>query len=176
MSAQLRTTDRASGHQLKREMEAAEIVKAQVAALAGDDPEFMRDAIEGETDLLETIEAVCATLLEDQAMCEAIDAQVRRLQDRKDRIGNRIELKRSLIASAMDVAERSKIETAVATLSLKPVPPKVEVVQEADIPAEFWKAQPPKLDRKALLEALKGSKPIPGARLSNGSTTVSIRQ
>lgn len=161
---------------LHREHEAAKLVAEQVRALAGDDPEFIRDAIEGETNLVEAIGAVGASLLEDQASRSALDIYIKRLELRRDKIDARIEVKRSLIASAMETAERAKIVTPLATLSLRPVPPKVVVFEEADIPAEFWEPQPPKLDRRAVLDALKEQRPVPGARLSNGTITVSIRQ
>ena len=46
---------------------------------------------------------------------------------------------------------------------------------EALIPAKFWKPQDPKLDRAAVAEALKAGETVPGASLSNGGLSLSIR-
>ena len=49
------------------------------------------------------------------------------------------------------------------------------VTDEAAVPEPFWRPQPPKLDRRALAEALKTGQSIPGATLSNGGTTLSLK-
>jgi Siphovirus Gp157 len=49
------------------------------------------------------------------------------------------------------------------------------ILDEAILPAKFWKAQDPKLDKKAVLDALKAKEDVPGASLSNGGETISIR-
>jgi hypothetical protein len=46
------------------------------------------------------------------------------------------------------------------------------------VPAGFWRRGDPKLDKKALLDALKAlpkGEHIPGAELSNGGATIQIR-
>jgi hypothetical protein len=52
---------------------------------------------------------------------------------------------------------------------------KLELIEEADIPAEFWKAGDPKLDRKALAEALKEGRSVPGVALSNQAPSLTVR-
>lgn len=157
------------------EMEAAKLIAAQVADVSGDDSDFVRDVIEGETSLHEAIRALVASIGEDEAICEGLSAYIRRLQERRGRIERRIELKRALVASGLDVAEIRKLPTDAGTVSLVPVSPKVDLSEEADVPAEFWRAQPPKLDMKSLLAALKEGRAVPGARLSNGGVTIQIR-
>jgi hypothetical protein len=49
------------------------------------------------------------------------------------------------------------------------------VVDEREIPEPFWRPQPPKLDRKALLAALNAGQTVLGASLGNGSTTITVR-
>jgi len=119
------------------------------------------------------------------------------------RIEARREIRRALMANALDVAELPNLVTAAGTITRKALPPKVIVVEEADIPARFYVPQEPKLDRTALLNALKERAaaiaertsepgaldekeelatidrkhpPIPGATLSNGGTTIQIRR
>jgi hypothetical protein len=51
----------------------------------------------------------------------------------------------------------------------------VVITDEHAIPQAFWRPQPPKLDRKAIGEALKAGQAVPGAQLSNGGTTLAIK-
>lgn len=161
---------------LSKEIEAAKILRAQIADLAAGDEDFIRDVIEGETNLREIIAGLVASEAEDLAVIEGLDALGKRLDDRKDRIKARVATRRALIASGMEIGAIDKLETPAGTVSVKTVPPSMRVIEEADIPARFWKPQPPKLDKKELLAALKAKEPIPGAELSNGGRTIQIRR
>lgn len=161
---------------LRREIEAAKLLRDQLVAVASEDETLIRDCIEGETDLYETVRAVIASMGESEALAASLDAYIDTLTVRKRRIAERVEGYRALLITALDVSGRKKIETDVGTVSLSKVQPKVIVTDEAVIPVAFWKAADPKLDRKALAEALKSGQQIPGAELSNGGQTVTIRR
>lgn len=187
---------------LARQMDAARVLREQLADLSAGDPDFIRDVIEGETDLHEQIGALVASITEDEALADGI----KRLMDdhaaRKKRIEGRAEIKRALVASAMEIGELRKIETPAGTVSLKSVAPKLVPTSEAEIPSRFWKSADPTLDRKSLGDALKARAAaidaagkiedpderaialaraavehpeIPGAEMSNGSVTIAIR-
>lgn len=164
-----------SARDIARETEVAKSLLANMAAVIADDEEARAGTIEGETGLFEAIEAGVARIAEIEALDEAIAARMKALGDRKKRLGNQAELLRAAIHEAMASAELRKIELASATLSLRPTPASVTVLDEADIPSDYWTPQPPKLDRRALLKALKDGAAIPGASLSNGGETLSIR-
>jgi hypothetical protein len=51
----------------------------------------------------------------------------------------------------------------------------VLIVDEAAIPADFWKPSDPKLDKKAVGEALKAGREVAGAMMSNGGETLQVR-
>lgn len=164
---------------LTREMEAARVLRDQIADIAGNDPDFMRDAIEGETSLRELIAALAAEEGEDKALIEGIDTYAAGLAARKDRLKTRIDTRRALIGKALEIAELKKLETPTGTVSLTKVAPKAIVTDEAEIPARFWvqpPAPPPKLDMKALNEAARAKEPVPGMTATNGNLTVSIRR
>jgi hypothetical protein len=61
------------------------------------------------------------------------------------------------------------------TVSLRSVPPSVVIIDEGQIPQDYWKPQPPRLDRQGLSAALKSGSAIPGAALSNSQMTISVR-
>ena len=76
----------------------------------------------------------------------------------------------------MSMAELKKLELPQATISRKPTPAKALILDEAAIPARFWKPSDPKLDKKAVLDALKAGEAVPGTSLSNGGETIAIRR
>jgi hypothetical protein len=161
---------------LKREIEAATILREQIATLAQGDEDFIRDVIEGETDLREIIAALVADDAADDAMIGGIKAMLTKLKARADRVEARIEYRRALIASGLDIAGLPKLETPAGTVRIKPVGPKAVITDESAIPARFWKPSDPKLDRTALNIALKEGQTVPGASLNNGSSTLEIRR
>jgi hypothetical protein len=159
---------------LAREMEAAKIIRAQLETLAADDEDLARDMIEGETSLVETIAALVAHEGEDKALIAGLSKYEDELDLRKKRIAARIETRRALLGSALEIAGLQKLETPSGTVSLAKVAPRAIVLDEAEIPTRFWKAAAPTLDKKALNDALKAGEEVPGATLSNGSQTIKI--
>lgn len=163
-------------HDLEKQIAAARIVREQVAALTGNDPDFIRDAIEGETSLLEIVAKLAAADGEDDAIIEGLANYQKKLVERKSRIESRKDIRRALLASAMELAELKKLETPAGTISLKAVAPKAIINDESAIPSEYFETPPPKLNKSAVTTALKEGRDIPGATLSNGGSTIQIRR
>lgn len=160
---------------LEIEAEAARGLLLNIRSVIGEDEEAAHDAIEGETNLLETISSAVDRLSEIEAHADAIKTRIDDLKARKERLTNQAEHIRTALVVAMGVAEIKKLELPQATLSRRPTSPSVTIVSEADIPSRFWKPSDPKLDKKAVLDALKAEEAVPGAALSNGGETISIR-
>jgi len=159
---------------LSREIENARVIREQLIAAAGDDPDFIRDTIEGETGLFEMVDLMVAADGEDAALIEAMEAYEAKIAGRRARIEKRKDIRRAILGTALELAETTKRECPAGTISLRKVAPSVILVEPADIPSKFFKAQPPKIDKKAIGESLKSGETVPGATLSNGSLTVSI--
>ena len=164
-----------AAHALHNEAEAARNLLAQMAGIIGDDEDTKRDLVEGETDLRGAIAAAVQLIGEDKAAIAAIKEYAGKLGMRSDRLEKRIENTRTAIAVALDLAREKSIETPFGTVSLKNMPPSVIVTEEADIPSPFWKPQPNKLDKAAVLKALKAGEQVTGATLSNGGQTIAIK-
>lgn len=187
---------------LRKQVEAARVLRESYAEALGDDAEAIAGTIEGETSLFEKMEALLLSANEDRAMIAALDRMGEELDARKERFKKRLELKRTMIHSALQVAEVDKREFAVATVSRTKAKAKVFVTDEAFIPAKYFEPQPPKLDKrsldadaiardKALAEASKiedpeGRRaaleevtrqhpPIPGIEIGQGSENLTIR-
>lgn len=165
---------------------------------AADDEALLTDSIEGQTQLFEIIDVVLARMTNAEVMVEGIDAISKKLDARRVRYEHRIAADRALIEQAMTIADLPKIERASATLSMSARAPSLTVTEESAIPAAYWKAGSPTLDKRGLTVALKdrekalASLPddpearaaaiadlppeIPGACLSNGAPSLTVRR
>lgn len=161
-------------HQASRDIEAIRVIREQIATLAGDDEDFIRDTLEGETDLPALVHGLLGSIGEDEALAAGLKTYAADLAARRERFEKRAEIKRALVQTALEIAGQKTVETPCGTVSLAPVQPTAIITEESEIPAEFWKPQPPKLDKKALTSALKDKRHVPGATLSNGSSTIRI--
>ena len=139
------------------------------------DEETLRDTLEGMTNLTEMLGAVLRSQLDDLALAAALRARIADMHERLARIDARAGKKRELVTSTMERADIRKITEADFTVSLRPTSPPLVLVNERDIPKDFWKPQPPKLDRQGLIAALKAGRDVPGAALGNGGITISVR-
>lgn len=140
-----------------------------------DDPDLLIDSIEGETSLFEAIDRLLITIAESEGLAKGARAAAAEIESRALRFDKRAETCRAMIEQALMIAELEKVERPGGTLSLVRRAAKVEITEESDIPAEFWKTGDPKLDKKALAAALKEGRPIAGAALSNCAPSLTIR-
>jgi hypothetical protein len=164
-----------SPHDLTRQAQAVQQLLAAYKDIIADDEDFASDVIEGQTDFVEIVNAMVAADGEDAAMIDAIDVFRGKLAERAQRIAIRAQRRRMALLAAMETAGVKTLRCPLATVGLRATPPSVFTTNEALIPDEFWKPRDPVLDRKALAAALKSGVRIPGAELSNGGVTISIR-
>ena len=139
------------------------------------DDETLADTLEGLTDLSDLLAEVIRSALEDEAFCAALKVRLGDLRDRAARLAHRAEKKRQLVGEAMARADLKRVILPDLTLSLRSGTPSLVVTDEEAIPGGFWKAQPPKLDRQGLSNALKSGETIPGAVLGNPQPCLSVR-
>ena len=165
-----------STHTLQQEANAARALRDALAAIPGMDDETVRDTIEGETSLHEAIAVVLSDIDEDELLLAGIAEISKRLGAREQRLEQRVEARKAAIQKAMEIGEIKSLPTPSGTISLRNVPPGLNIVDEAVIPFDYFVAQDPQLDRKRLKEDLKAGKEIPGCLLDNGSVTISIRR
>lgn len=165
-------------HKLKQETEAAKVLTANLRDIVADheDDELLRDMVEGETSLHEAIEKAALQVMDDRAREDSLSIMIGDMQKRKARYAQRQQLMRSAILSAMEAGHiTDKMEFPFATISTSKKARALEIVDEAEIPADYFKPQDPKLDKKAVADALKEGATIPGATLDNGGINLVIR-
>lgn len=162
-------TVRAIGRELNQ------AVKLRQMLAETDDPQLILDTIEGETDLAEACVAVLEDCTEDEILIEGLAAKIAELLIRKGRMEKSVETRRNIILMAMEKAGLGTIRCPLGTMSARPTPKQAVITDEALIPSRFWTPQGPKLDRKELSSALRSGETIPGATLSNGGVSLSVR-
>jgi Siphovirus Gp157 len=140
---------------LSQELQAKQTLLDQLRALVTDDPDFFTDLIEGETNLLECIAALDGSILDDQILADGAKAALDKLQARKRAAENRIEFKRRLLAHTLQQIGLKTLRTPTSTLTLVDASLKAIPVAPEDIPARWWKPQPPRLDQDALTKAIR---------------------
>lgn len=165
------TIDRTAERLQRETIAAADLL----AALRIDDDDLAHDMVEGETSFLEAIAAALAEIDDCEIVVDGCKAKESQIADRRHRSERRIEKLRAAIEQAMCVTDLPQVKLPTATLTIKAVPPKPIVTDEAAIPSEFWKPQPPKLDRAALNKAAK-DRPVPGVEMSNGGVALQVRR
>jgi hypothetical protein len=115
---------------LSQELEAKQTLLDQLHALAAEDPDFLTDLLEGETNLL--IATLDASIVDDETLVDGVKAALDKLQARKRTAENRIELKRRLLAHTLQQIGLKTLRTPTATLSLAEASLKVVAVAPED--------------------------------------------
>ena len=143
------------------------------------DPEIdettLLDTLEGATNLNEALGEVIRAALEEETLADCLRGRMAAMRERLERIEAASAKKREVAQAVMEDAGIEKILEPDFTVSLRVSPPAVAVVNEAEIPEPYWIPQPPKLDRKGLLDAMKTGTRVPGATFANSKVSLAIR-
>lgn len=169
-----------AAYQIRKETEAAKKLLSMLRDSGEvDDTEIVESAIEGETNLNEAIAAVIDMIDEEEIVITGGEAKIAAIRARIDAKKSRVEKLRASVEQALLMTERESVNLPTATVFVSKRKPGVTVENEADIPSEFFRTpEPPapKLDKKSLAAALADGREVPGARLNNGTVTLSIRR
>lgn len=188
-------------YRLAKEVEAAKVLRDRYKDAFGEDAELIADTIEGETTLFEKLDTMIGSIGDDQALVGATKEREKGLADRRRRIEKRIELKRALILTALQIAETKSFELPNGTVGRTAVGDKAIITDEALVPAAFFTTPEPALsktlvnqhygerfralkaaakiadlaERKAAIAKINEEFPeLPGVTVSNGGETLSL--
>jgi len=150
----------------------AEELKASFADL---DDETLADTLEGLSELPDLLKAVVRSSLLDEALAIGLKGRLGEMKERLERLIERSSRKREMVCSSMARTGLAKLLAEDFAVSLRQGLPKLEVLDEAKIPEPFLIPQPPKLDRAAMLSALKRGKVVEGASLIEGQPHLQVR-
>jgi hypothetical protein len=160
-------------------MQRLDLTRIQVEAIAAhlrdqldDDERAYLDTLEGETDLFEWVRRLLGRIEADEGNVAALKEQIADRTVRKSRAEQRIETTREAIKALLDCARLDKLVLPEATVSVRDVPPKIIVTDEALVPDDFCK-----FTRKPDMAAIKAADaPVPGTMTDNGGSSLTIRR
>jgi hypothetical protein len=138
-----------------------------------EDTTLLTDTLEGITDAPTVIASFIRKAREDEAGADALAVMLKDMNARRSRLQDRADKYRASALAMMEAIGIRKLEQPDFTASIRSVPPKVEIEDETAIPDHLCKiVRTP--DKTKLKEALSFG-PVDGARLSNGSETLTLR-
>lgn len=157
-------------------------LEREIDALLIDYPELTEDEtlradmIEGSTDAMKILGRVVEHMQEAEAMAAAVAKRVADLSSRQESFNRKGDAMRKLALRIMNAANLRKMHLPEATLSIRAVAPSIVITDATQLPEEFTVTKTEtRPDRQKIKEALQEGKIIPGACLSNGSETLSVR-
>lgn len=159
---------------------AAEDVIKEIKALLAeypqltDDEELLKDTLEGNTRFNEVMERFLDALRENETLAEAISQRIGKLRERQTRLTHRAQFYRSLMHRLLDWAGIKSVTLPEAKISVINSPDKVIITDESAITDDFMRITK-EPNKTAIKNALKSGSIVPGATLSNGGTTISVR-
>lgn len=133
------------------------------------------DSLEGAFD--EKVENIVRLIRDKKVMAGAIGEEIDRLQKRKQSQANAEKHLRRFLLGSFFRLEKTKLKTAIATVSVTKGRERLVVDNEKELPGDCFIPQPPKLDRKKVTEILKdrSAPTMAGAHLETGDPTLTIR-
>jgi Siphovirus Gp157 len=151
-------------------------IRERIIALEADlDEATLADTLEGITDIHEVLAAVVRSALFDEALADGLKNHIHRLQERLERLTERGAMRRRIARDAMIEVEITKVAAPDFTLSLRAGSPALVVVDEVEVPDDYWEVREPRLNRASALSDLKNGVAIPGLQLSNPEPVLSVR-
>lgn len=136
------------------------------------DPQTLEDTLESLSGELEEKATNTAMLIRNlEASANAIKDAEAQMAARRKALENRAARIKDYVLANMMIAGIQKIECPYFKLAVRENPAAVEVFEPGLIPAEFMRQPeppPPAVDKKAIGEALKAGKEVPGCKLTKG--------
>lgn len=147
-----------------------------VEMFGADDDQALLNTAEGISSFPAMVEAVMRSREDDLVLVTGLGARIEEMKDRLERYKARAQAKKELVETAMIRADVRKLEFPEFTVSLGKRPPHVIVTDESMIPPEYFATPAPVLSKSKVKEALADGEVVPGATLSNGGMSLSIRK
>ncbi|SFI83733.1 siphovirus Gp157 family protein [Albimonas pacifica] len=149
---------------------------ADLRADFGEDDQLVADMLEGETDFHEVAGVLLKAMFEADAQADANKALAQEYAARASVLSARSQHIKDKLASLMRATGLRKLPHALATVSVRAVAPSLIYDGEPSCLPEDLRREKIEADKTAIKKALEAGRTVPGARLSNGGETISIRR
>lgn len=115
--------------------------------------------------------------LDRKSLIEAIDAQIKRLQDYKKTETNKLDRYKEYVKSSMELLGIEKIETGAGKLQIAKSPVSVDIIDEMLIPEEYKEVVTEvKVNKKKIADTFKETgELIQGVRINTDNTNLRIK-
>jgi Siphovirus Gp157 len=159
---------------------AASILTLLVTQLKESDPAFSEDSqllidtLEGETEFLDKIDLAFEAVSDLEANAETCAARIKVLGERKSRMTARAEDLRTGLIRVLQVMGEPSWKRATYTATVNKARESVEITGLDELPQGFYKNER-KADKGAIKTALDAKQLVPGAKLSTGNPSLTIR-
>ena len=112
-----------------------------------------------------------------EALIDAVDTQIKRLQELKKAESNSIDKFKQYVKENMEKLGIQKLETEIGKMSITKNPLSIEIQNEDEIPAEFkQEVVTTKIDKTAIKNYFKETGEIvPGIKIINDKTSLRIK-
>jgi hypothetical protein len=153
-----------------------ETVSAELSEMLGEDfdPETFWDSLDGETDALDILDHLLASMQDDDALATAAKEQAFDISSRARRIADRAAAKKKALGLILDAAGQKKVERPRGTVSRLAGRLSVQITDETSVPSQLCKTTVAP-DKTAIKKQLEAGEAVPGAELVRGPDTVSVR-
>lgn len=142
------------------------------------DEQTLKDTLEGESwDLTLKAQNYGFVIRNMEATAAAIKEAEKQMAERRKRLEARTAHLVERLKTGMEIAGVTELSCPHFAIKVKKNPPSVEVWDEQQIPVAYMRqaeAPPPAPDKKAIAQAIKEGKEVPGAQLVQG-TKLDIR-
>lgn len=161
---------------MRPDLHLIEIVSEHLAEMLGDDfdPVTFWDSLDGETDALDVLDYLLASMQDDTALAEASNAAAKAIALRAKRIADRAAAKKRTLGMILDATGQKKVERPRGTVSRLAGRLSVEITDEASVPSQLCKTTVAP-DKAAIKKQLDAGEDVPGARLVRGPDSISVR-
>ena len=139
------------------------------------DDQTLNDTLEGATNFKEAISALIRSALDDECLAAALRDRISDMRARLARIEAAAASKRQVVVENMEATELRKLIQPDFTASTRVGPPSVLIENENELPIDYLLPQPPKPDKRGILEALSRGAVVPGANLAQPKLILTIR-
>ena len=139
------------------------------------DNQTLNDTLAGATNFKEALSALIRSSLEDECLAKALRERMNDMRVRLARHEARATSKRQVVVENMEAADIRKLTEADFTASTRTGPPSVVIESEDELPIDYLLPQPPKPDKRTILEALTHGSTVPGAVLAQPKLSLTVR-
>ncbi len=139
------------------------------------DEQTLNDTLEGATNFKEALAALIRSALEDECLADALRDRITDMRTRLSRHEARAASKRQVAVENMEAADIRKLTEPDFTASTRVGPPSVVINNEHELPIDYLLPQPPKPDKRTILEALTHGSTVPGAVLAQPKLSLTVR-